>query len=312
MTLMEIVLLLAGIAAFVISFIVPERKSPEEEAFSISEEEIRRLVDEEYEKTKERLESLTDETVSYSMEKAERALEKVSNEKMIAFGEYSDNVMTQINKNHNEVVFLNDMLSRSRDDLTNLLGQAMKDAKSANDISTGALERAKEANGDAEAAMLKSKAALDSSVVAEEKMISARRHIEGTYEEPVAIEDEKPAKKSKKSQGYTVKTTSNDIIEGQMSILDYEDTDFLNSGDSLGDNKDSGTASDKKKKSTRGRKSSKTKDAGPALNFKDGENGENNNEKILKLHKAGKSNVAIAKELSLGVGEVQLVIDLFK
>ena len=310
MTLMEIVLLLAGLAAFVISFIVPERKSPEEEAFSISEEEIRKLVDEEYEKTKERLESLTDETVSYSMEKAERALEKVSNEKMIAFGEYSDNVMTQINKNHNEVVFLNDMLSRSRDDLTNLLGQAMKDAKSATDISTGALERAKEANGDAEAAMLKSKAALDSSVVAEEKMISARRHIEGSYEEP-ASSDEKPSKKSKKSQGYTVKTSSNDIIEGQMSILDYEDNDFLNMSDD-GDNKDSGTGTEKKKKSTKGRKSSKTKDAGPALNFRDGENGENNNEKILKLHKAGKSNVAIAKELSLGVGEVQLVIDLFK
>jgi len=310
MTLMEIVLLLAGLASFVISFIVPERKSPEEEAFSISEEEIRKLVDEEYEKTKERLESLTDETVSYSMEKAERALEKVSNEKMIAFGEYSDNVMTQINKNHNEVVFLNDMLSRSRDDLTNLLGQAMKDAKSATDISTGALERAKEANGDAEAAMLKSKAALDSSVVAEEKMISARRHIEGSYEEPAAS-DEKPSKKSKKSQGYTVKTSSNDIIEGQMSILDYEDNDFLNMSDD-GDNKDSGTGTEKKKKSTRGRKSSKTKDAGPALNFRDGENGENNNEEILKLHKAGKSNVAIAKELSLGVGEVQLVIDLFK
>lgn len=310
MTLMEIVLLLAGLAAFVISFIVPERKSPEEEAFSISEEEIRKLVDEEYEKTKERLESLTDETVSYSMEKAERALEKVSNEKMIAFGEYSDNVMTQINKNHNEVVFLNDMLSRSRDDLTNLLGQAMKDAKSATDISTGALERAKEANGDAEAAMLKSKAALDSSVVAEEKMISARRHIEGSYEAPAAS-DEKPSKKSKKSQGYTVKTSSNDIIEGQMSILDYEDNDFLNMSDDS-DNKDFGTGTEKKKKSTRGRKSSKTKDAGPALNFRDGENGENNNEKILKLHKAGKSNVAIAKELSLGVGEVQLVIDLFK
>ena len=310
MTLMEIVLLLAGLAAFVISFIVPERKSPEEEAFSISEDEIRRLVDEEYDKTKERLESLTDETVSYSMEKAERALEKVSNEKMIAFGEYSDNVMTQINKNHNEVVFLNDMLSRSRDDLTNLLGQAMKDAKSATDISTGALERAKEANGDAEAAMLKSKAALDSSVVAEEKMISARRHIEGSYDEP-ASSDEKPSKKSKKSQGYTVKTSSNDIIEGQMSILDYEDNDFLNMGEDS-DSKDSGTVTEKKKKSTRGRKSSKTKEAGPALNFRDGENGENNNEKILKLHKAGKSNVAIAKELSLGVGEVQLVIDLFK
>ena len=38
----------------------------------------------------------------------------------------------------------------------------------------------------------------------------------------------------------------------------------------------------------------------------------NNNEKILNLHKAGKSNMAIAKELGLGIGEVKLVIDLFE
>lgn len=38
----------------------------------------------------------------------------------------------------------------------------------------------------------------------------------------------------------------------------------------------------------------------------------NNNERILSLHKQGKSNMIIAKELGLGVGEVKLVIDLFK
>lgn len=38
----------------------------------------------------------------------------------------------------------------------------------------------------------------------------------------------------------------------------------------------------------------------------------NNNEKILRLHKLGKSETAIAKDLGLGVGEVKLVIDLFK
>ena len=38
----------------------------------------------------------------------------------------------------------------------------------------------------------------------------------------------------------------------------------------------------------------------------------NKNERVLALHKQGKSNVAIAKELGLGVGEVKLIIDLFK
>lgn len=39
---------------------------------------------------------------------------------------------------------------------------------------------------------------------------------------------------------------------------------------------------------------------------------ENNNDEILRLHKEGKSKIAIAKELGLGVGEVKLVIDLFE
>lgn len=38
----------------------------------------------------------------------------------------------------------------------------------------------------------------------------------------------------------------------------------------------------------------------------------NNNDRILSLHQQGLSNIAIARELGLGVGEVKLVIDLFK
>lgn len=38
----------------------------------------------------------------------------------------------------------------------------------------------------------------------------------------------------------------------------------------------------------------------------------NHNEAILSLHKEGKNSVEIAKELSLGLGEVQLVIGLYE
>lgn len=40
--------------------------------------------------------------------------------------------------------------------------------------------------------------------------------------------------------------------------------------------------------------------------------GRNQNDQILAMKKQGKSNVAIAKELGLGVGEVKLVLDLFE
>lgn len=44
----------------------------------------------------------------------------------------------------------------------------------------------------------------------------------------------------------------------------------------------------------------------------EGSDNKNSNERILELHDMGKSNMAIAKELGLGVGEVNLVIDLYK
>ena len=37
----------------------------------------------------------------------------------------------------------------------------------------------------------------------------------------------------------------------------------------------------------------------------------NNNQMILNLYAQGKTNIEIAKELGLGIGEVRLVIDLF-
>ncbi len=51
----------------------------------------------------------------------------------------------------------------------------------------------------------------------------------------------------------------------------------------------------------------------PELVFQVGNQGnKNSNEKILAMYNEGKSNMAIAKELDLGIGEVKLVIDLFR
>ena len=50
----------------------------------------------------------------------------------------------------------------------------------------------------------------------------------------------------------------------------------------------------------------------PLFNAEGTESGGNSNEQILKLHREGKSNMAIAKELGLGIGEVKIVIDLFE
>ena len=67
----------------------------------------------------------------------------------------------------------------------------------------------------------------------------------------------------------------------------------------------------KKKSAAKGVKETKTgQDA--VLLPEAGNIGTNKNEQILELYRQGKSNVVIAKTLGLGVGEVKLVIDLYK
>lgn len=296
MKIMEVVLLLLGMAAFVASFVVPEKKerAGRHEEPGMTEEEIREVVREEYAQTKGRMDDLTDETINYTMEKAERQLERITNEKMLAMGEYSDTILNEINRNHQEVVFLSDMLSQNKNDLTIFLGQAVQDAKEANALASSALENSKKASEDAMAAFDKSKSAMDNSVVAEDNMLNARKII----------------------QGDMVPDTMPDIIEAPRKTARtrvkkekiQEPVEFHSIQDNLQDNLDQplevfGTTPKTSRKAGRM----------PSLQFDmGGETSMNNNEKILKLHKMGKSNVAIAKELGLGVGEVKLVIDLFK
>lgn len=52
------------------------------------------------------------------------------------------------------------------------------------------------------------------------------------------------------------------------------------------------------------------KNKGVAIAHKDVK--KNNNNKILELYSKGMSNIDIAKKLNLGIGEVRLVIDLYR
>lgn len=288
MSALEITLLVLGLIAFFVSFFIPDKKG-DSELDGYTQDEIRNMIDYEIENSRDRIASSADETINYSIEKAERSVERITNEKMIALGEYSDTIMNQINKNHQETVFLHDMLSKSKNDLTVLLGQAVTDSKSATELSKRAIETATEAGNMADKALSNARNAKDMVIFAEDKVIEARKSAKAVKVETKVPEPEQnsdsfdipnnaeiqPAKKT------TRKTTKSKAKEESKPVM----KDGV-----LVDN-----------------------DGQISLKFDaDEENSKNNNDKVLKLHKKGKSNVAIAKELGLGIGEVKLVIDLFE
>ena len=294
MTAFEIIFLVVGLIIFVISFFLPggSNENNEINTEQLGTEELRSLIDEELANSKSRLDEMTDETIEYSMEKAERTLERITNEKIMAIGDYSDAVMSGISNSHQENMFLHEMLGRNKDELTDLLNHADQTARDAQVLSNNAYDLASAAKQMAESAYEQAQAAGDRAVFAEEKMIDAKKVIktdeidaydaepadvyyaEEQEEEPAPLPVKKPVRRTRKS------ASSRSKLSGQMSIPEEL---FPKDQDSIDLNFSGSDASE-----------------------------ENNNEKILSMHRMGRSNMAIAKELGLGLGEVKLVIDLFE
>lgn len=345
--MIEIIFLILGIIVFIVSFLLPAgKKEDTESAAKISEDAIREMIDREIEDRKAKINEIVDETVAYSMEKAERSMERLTNEKMMAVSEYSDTVLGEINKNHQEVVFLYDMLNDKHESLTTVAGEAAKTAsevkqtmldadltakeieikaKEARQAASEAESRAKEAQRAVNEVEIKTKEllqAVDETAISTEKFKEETESISRTVMEMSAKVQETEAEKTRKDDFKPIKA---EVIEGIKQPADEEKEEKP---------KAAGKTTRKPRTSKTTKKSVKatepvpetesmkilSTDAVPAgvpevavsLNEEGNAGGRNNNERILELHKAGKSNMAIAKELGLGIGEVKLVIDLFE
>lgn len=233
MTGMEIVLLILGIAAFAASFLIPEKRGEADgQALRLSEEKVQEMVDGQIKDAREKIQSVVDETLTYAVERTERSLERVSNEKITAVSEFSETVLSDIHKSHEEVMFLYDMLHDKQKNLR---------------------ETAKEVDR--------------TSAIAKE----TKNELENAAKQMLEVQEEKEVREAKAFKPMPVLKAASKPDVGR--IIEPAAIPTVEGA---------------------------------------GEAGTNNNEKILEMHKQGKSNVAIAKELGLGVGEVKLVIDLFE
>lgn len=262
MGLTEILLILLGILAFVGSFVIPENLAKDNSKdIKIPEEKIKELIQQEVKQAAFRIEEKTDETISAAAEKTERYMERLSNEKIMAIQEYSDTVLSQINKNHEEAVFLYDMLNNKHTQVKNTaaeLNNKVQDVKAdiehtiqeqLSELPIEPVMNIKETADNIEKSDGETDDAAERTIVKEEKNVTRRP----------AVKRKVPARKE-------VVKKNNSVEKNQEIEIQFEpDSDIGN-----------------------------------------------NKSKILKLHEEGKSNMAIAKSLGLGIGEVKLIIDLFE
>ena len=273
----EIVLIVVGFAAIILGYLLPAGKELDEEDKMLMEREIRELVRREVEDQRENIENMVDDTVDLSLDRTERAMERISNEKLSAIGEYSDTVINDIHKNHDEVMFMYDMLNDKHKNLTSVVSEVTKKADEAKKVVKEVEEK------------IITPAPTDEIIPVTPVAPSA------TAEKEPVMELEKITAKvitPEEAMGlHVVGNTSTDeeevkpIQEQQPNAKVVPITEAVRV----------------EAKSTNPDKNMKELTAADPIS---------QNRQIIEMHKAGKSNMVIARELGLGIGEVKLVIDL--
>lgn len=270
MTAFEIVLLLCGAACVIVSYVLGNGKDTAVISADVSAD----ITEQQKEKIKKQVSDTVEEELELLIEKTEVSLDRISNTKIMEMNDYSEAILKQIEKNHNEVVFLYDMLNEKAKELkltVKDINVTMKQAESRTEKSDSLNEVQEKKNNSAEKTD-EDDNLLSASAVA---MLTGKGNA-----------DNKPLKNVKKAEADSKKESD----------------------------KPSDKETEKKpSRSKKTKKAEKEVEIAPDIadmNIQF-EKGANNNEKILKLYRDGKNNKDIAKELNLGIGEVKLVIDLY-
>ncbi|MFQ9195163.1 MAG: DUF6115 domain-containing protein [Candidatus Gastranaerophilaceae bacterium] len=216
---MEVFLIITAVIVIAVSFCIKEKSDKNEDEKKSGQDEVKAVTQEMIkEEIQNQLAMISDDM----LENTEAKLDKIANQKIMAVGNYSEDVLKNIEENHNEVMFLYNMLNDKETTLKNTV----------RDI--------------------------------EAVKVSVRKMADNVENDVQAWENE--IKLSPEEE--TVPAEDKEEQPSQEAVPEMEDAEE--------------------------------------------EDQRSNKEKILELYRQGKSNIEIAKQLNLGVGEVNLVLGLFK
>ena len=132
MTALQIILLVIGLVFLVGSFFVSEKLSSSdlEEMKKMSQQEIKVILDKELQSADSTIEKKIQGKLDDVIEDLERKSDKETNDKIMAISEYSDTVLNSMNKSHEEIIFMYDMLNDKQERITEIVKemQAMESA----------------------------------------------------------------------------------------------------------------------------------------------------------------------------------------
>lgn len=285
MTAFEVVLLLCGIICVAVSFIMgdSQKKNTDDKDYDAN------LTEEQKEDIRRQVTDIIDEEMLNASEKTEVSLDKISNTKILEMNEYADNILGEINRNHNEAVFLYDMLNDKAKEVKSTVKDVNVTKKQVEKIQaevTSAAANPEEDNAYAD------KSGDKSQHRSEHEFRSMTPEIVREIDMPVTSEYDD----SQENDLYG--TGGADINDGMDMVSPQE---LMAVSQMLGQ--------DMQQNIQQNIQTVSAQDNGMHDN---GTHGLNRNDEILSMYESGMDSRQIAKELNLGIGEVRLVIDLYK
>ena len=118
MTVLEIVLLIIGLAFCIGSFFVSERLSSKdrENLQKLTKDQIQEIIKDKMADANVELEDKLSATIDEAMEEIDRKTDKETTDKIMEISEYSDTVLESVDKSHKEVTFMYSMLNEKQQD----------------------------------------------------------------------------------------------------------------------------------------------------------------------------------------------------
>lgn len=302
MVAIEIILIIVGIICVIVSFVMNFDNKEDNTGSDIPSE----LSEEQKNKIKQQIDKMIDEQISGVAEKTEASLDKISNTKILEMNEYAESVLGEINRNHNETVFLYDMLNEKAKEIKTTVKDVNNTKRQVEKIHA-------EVKNSEENAVCEPDRTDDGKEPAYEQAEHSDKNTKDIAKERLAALVKKSNERARTEDGTPRRNVQAEKLENKTTAKTMTDKTMT---DKTATAKKTETKQPAKKttKQTTKQSAGKAQDTEKNTDAADIQldPGLTNNEKILKLDSMGASVKDIAKQLNLGVGEVKLVIDLYK
>jgi hypothetical protein len=289
-----ILLIIVGLAIIMVSFFLSEKhlnqgENDKKNKSESESEDVKQLLEENKKQLQAESKKMVNETVNIELHRVEEQLAHISNEKIMAVNEFSEQLLEQIEENHKEVVFLYDMLNEKENEMKAFVQEIDKSKVVLEELANKELEKQK---------MLQHKRIKKELEKQMRQQEQSEKEEEDLKRSGVLLEEPKVADVEKNVPK----------VETQMSALER----MGNKLEEVPKEEENSEPVKEIQVEEIKEVEEKQPEEVEQQNLSEQPEMTNQNQVILDLYNEGKSIMEIAKLLGKGQGEVKLVIDLFQ